>query len=99
VDLDARDREELVLEARYAGYVERERGHIEQRRRSESRKIPHDLEYASVPQLRHEAREKFSRIRPETIGQAERISGIGPADIGLLLVHLKVRGARSGTAS
>jgi tRNA uridine 5-carboxymethylaminomethyl modification enzyme len=100
IELDARDREELTLEAGYAGYVEREQLQIEKRREAETSRIPRDLDFGAVPNLRTEAREKFGRIRPSTIGQAARIAGIGPADIGVLIVHLKARradwdGARS----
>ncbi len=87
--LTTADREELEIEGRYAGYIERERDAVEKLREAETHAIPATLDYATVPQLRAEARQKFSRVRPTTIGQAGRISGISPADINLLMIHMK----------
>jgi tRNA uridine 5-carboxymethylaminomethyl modification enzyme len=80
--------EQVVLEAKYAGYVERQAAQVERFRRLESKPIPSHFEYEAIPQLRHEAREKLGRIRPENIGQASRISGINPADLAVLLIYL-----------
>lgn len=87
-ELDASDRENLLIEGRYAGYLERER---ESRRRdvaSMGRSIPKGFDFADVAQLRYEAREKWSRARPRTVEQAARLPGISPADVTLLLIHL-----------
>ncbi|MBY0232930.1 MAG: tRNA uridine-5-carboxymethylaminomethyl(34) synthesis enzyme MnmG [Gemmataceae bacterium] len=81
-------REQVVLEAKYAGYIGRQAEQVERFKGLESRAIPAAFDYAAVPQLRHEAREKLSRIRPATLGQAGRISGISPADLSILLIHL-----------
>lgn len=89
LELDARDADELVMEARYAGYVERERRDIARQAEEEGFGLPADLDYANVAQLRHEAREKFTRVRPATLGQAARIAGISPADLATLRVHLR----------
>jgi tRNA uridine 5-carboxymethylaminomethyl modification enzyme len=62
---------------------------VEKFRRLEDKSLPLDYDYQSIAQLRIEAREKFTRVRPRSIGQAGRISGINPADIATLLVHLK----------
>jgi tRNA uridine 5-carboxymethylaminomethyl modification enzyme len=79
----------LEIEAHYAGYVARQRDEIEQQRRHDSTALPDDLDYARVQGLSNEIREKLGRIRPNDIGQAGRISGMTPAAISLLLVHLK----------
>ena len=81
--------EQVALEAKYSGYVERQAAQVERFRRQESRAIPEHFDYDAIPQLRAEAREKFHRVRPRSLGQAGRISGINPADIATLLVHLK----------
>ncbi len=80
--------EQVDLEAKYAGYIHRQADQVEKFRKMESRPIPARFDYAAVPQLRAEAREKLSRIRPANIGQAGRISGISPADLAVLLVYL-----------
>jgi tRNA uridine 5-carboxymethylaminomethyl modification enzyme len=80
--------EQVVLETKYAGYVERQAAAIERFQRLESRAIPTHFDYAAVPQLRAEAREKLSRIRPASLGQASRISGITPADLAVVMFYL-----------
>jgi len=79
----------LEIEARYAGYIERQSREIERSRGAEATRLPEDLDYSVVGGLSNEVREKLARIRPETIGQAGRVSGMTPAAISLLLVHLK----------
>ena len=79
----------LEIEARYAGYIERQSRDIERSRGAETTRLPADLDYAAVRGLSNEACEKLARIRPETIGQAARVPGLTPAAISLLLVHLK----------
>jgi tRNA uridine 5-carboxymethylaminomethyl modification enzyme len=81
--------QQVVLEAKYAGYVDRQAAQVERFQRMESRPIPAHFDYAAVPQLRCEAREKLGRIRPASLGQASRISGISPADLAVLLVYLE----------
>ncbi len=80
---------QLVIEAKYDGYIGRQIEQIERFRRLENKSIPEDLDYRTIPQLRAEAREKFERIRPRSLGQAGRISGISPADLATLLIQLK----------
>jgi len=80
--------EQVEIEAKYAGYLARQAAQIERTRRMEERPIPPDLDYAAVPHLRAEAREKLARVRPRSLGQAARISGIGPADLAVLMIHL-----------
>jgi len=81
--------EQVVLEAKYSGYIDRQAAEVERFRRMEDRRIPAHFDYAAVPQLRHEAREKLSRVRPASLGQAGRISGITPADLAMLLLYLE----------
>ena len=81
--------EQVEIELKYSGYIERQQRQVEQFKKTESRRIPDDLNYDEVPSLRIEARQKLKKIRPENIGQASRISGVSPADISVLLVYLK----------
>ncbi len=81
--------ERVVLEAKYSGYVGRQAEEVERFRRMEHKRIPTQFDYAAVPQLRTEAREKLNRIRPCSLGQAGRISGITPADLAVLLFYLE----------
>jgi tRNA uridine 5-carboxymethylaminomethyl modification enzyme len=80
--------EQVILEAKYSGYIHRQAEQVQRFQRLESRPIPAHFDYAAVPQLRAEAREKLSRIRPVNLGQAGRISGISPADLAILLIYL-----------
>ena len=85
--------EQLEVQAKYAGYIERQRDEIAKHRASEALALPADLDYSGVRGLSSEVREKFQRHRPETLGQASRIPGVTPAAISLLLIHLKKRSA------
>jgi tRNA uridine 5-carboxymethylaminomethyl modification enzyme len=80
--------EQVTLEAKYAGYIERQAAAVERFQRLESKPIPAHFDYAAVPQLRAEAREKLSRVRPASLGQASRIGGITPADLAVVLFYL-----------
>jgi tRNA uridine 5-carboxymethylaminomethyl modification enzyme len=84
-------RDEVETTVKYAGYLEREESEVSRFRSLEAKDIPDDLDYASIPGLRLEARQKLQRARPRTIGQAWRISGVSPADLSLLLVWIKRR--------
>ncbi len=83
---------QVEVSVKYAGYIERQRGEVARQLAQETLSIPSDLDYAQVRGLSTEARQKLAAGRPETLGQAARISGITPAAVSLLLVHLK-RGA------
>ena len=87
--------EQVEIQAKYQGYIARQRGEVTRNQQFESTPLPVDLDYKSVRGLSVEVQQKLSRHRPETIGQASRISGVTPAAISLLLVHLK-RGNPSG---
>lgn len=91
-------REQIEIEVKYEGYLQRQQAAIAKIGRLERLRVPAELDYRSVAHLRAEAREKFERVRPDTIGQASRISGISPADISILLIHLRSR-ERLGQAS
>jgi tRNA uridine 5-carboxymethylaminomethyl modification enzyme len=80
--------EQVVLESKYSGYIDRQAAQVSRFQRLESRPIPAHFDFAAVPQLRAEAKEKLSRIRPANLGQASRISGINPADLAVLLLYL-----------
>jgi len=79
---------QVVIEIKYAGFVERQAEQVRRFERMESRLIPAAFDYNAVPQLRCEAREKLNRVRPASVGQASRISGITPADLAVLLFYL-----------
>ena len=81
--------EQVEIEAKYRGYVERQRGEVERRAHQEDQRLAADLDYASVRGLSKEVQQNLQRHLPETLGQAARISGVTPAAIALLLVHLK----------
>jgi tRNA uridine 5-carboxymethylaminomethyl modification enzyme len=86
--------EQVEIEAKYAGYIAKQRRQVERMKRLEMRRIPPDFNYDAVVGLRNEGRQKLAHFRPATVGQAARIQGVNPADISLLLVHL-ARGAVS----
>ncbi|MBI2384322.1 MAG: tRNA uridine-5-carboxymethylaminomethyl(34) synthesis enzyme MnmG [Gammaproteobacteria bacterium] len=91
-DLDPLVAEQVEIQAKYAGYIERQHLEIERSRRYEDAPLPADLDYAQVTGLSNEVRQKLAQHRPETVGQAGRIAGITPAAVSLLLVHLKKTG-------
>ena len=83
--------DEVEIQVKYAGYLARQEKQVEQFRQEESRLLPDDLDYATIPGLRLEAREKLQQVRPVSIGQAGRISGVSPADVAVLLIYLSGR--------
>ena len=84
--------QQVMHDAKYAGYLAREEADIQRQRRLAERRIPEDFDFSSLCHMRTEAREKLSRIRPVNLSQAGRISGITPADLAVLMVHLDGRG-------
>lgn len=86
---DAKVAEQVTIQAKYAGYIERQQQEIEKQIRHEETSLPDGLDYADVRGLSNEVQEKLAKVRPATIGQASRISGVTPAAISILLVHLK----------
>lgn len=81
--------EQVEIEIKYEGYIERQLRQVEQFKKMEKKKIPDDLNYDDVPSLRLEARQKLKSFRPISVGQASRISGVSPADISVLLVYFE----------
>ena len=82
-------REEVGIEIKYKGYIKRQLSQVEGFKRLESKRIPDDIDYNDIKNLRLEARQKLARIKPENIGMASRISGVSPADISVLLIYIE----------
>lgn len=82
--------EQINIELKYDGYIKRQRSQVEHFKKLEKKRIPVDIDYENVHNLRKEARQKLNEIRPENIGQASRISGVSPADISVLMIYLNV---------
>jgi tRNA uridine 5-carboxymethylaminomethyl modification enzyme len=81
--------QQVEIVVKYAGYIERQQSEVAKMKALEGKKIPGSFDYSLVPSLRKEARQKLASSRPETVGQASRISGVSPADVSILLVWLK----------
>jgi tRNA uridine 5-carboxymethylaminomethyl modification enzyme len=95
---DAAVAEQVEIQAKYAGYIVRQQDEVARNEAQESMALPPDLDYRSVRGLSIEVQQKLDQHRPETVGQASRISGVTPAAISLLLVHLKRRAAQARRA-
>ena len=89
-EIDESIAEQINIELKYEGYISRQIKQVEQYKKLEKKKIPLDFDYDRVPSLRIEARQKLKKIRPVSIGQASRISGVSPADINVLVVFMKL---------
>lgn len=96
---DQQVKEQIEIQLKYAGYIERQAKEVERHAHYESLVLPADFAYLSIDALSMEVRQKLDRQRPQTLGQASRISGITPAAISLLLVHLKKSGSREFAAA
>ena len=83
--------EQVEIEIKYEGYIERQMRQVEQFKKIEKKRIPSDLDYDDVKSLRLEARQKLKLYKPVSVGQASRIAGVSPADISVLLVYLEQR--------
>jgi tRNA uridine 5-carboxymethylaminomethyl modification enzyme len=90
-DYDRDVAQEVEIELKYAGYIEKQMRHVKEFRRMESKKLPEDINYDDVQGLRLEARQKLQAIRPENLGQASRISGVSPADTAALMIYLSTK--------
>jgi len=99
VEIDPSVAEQVEIQAKYAGYIERQREEIERHLRHEETKLPEDMQYEQVSGLSIEVQQKLAAQRPATVGQAGRVPGVTPAAISLLLVHLKKRSALAAQRS
>ena len=90
--LSRRVRVEAEISVKYAGYIEKQIAQAKEFSRLENRALPPDTDYLSMQGLRLEARQKLDKIRPVSLGQASRISGVSPADVGVLIIYLEQRG-------
>ncbi|MDF9839700.1 MULTISPECIES: tRNA uridine-5-carboxymethylaminomethyl(34) synthesis enzyme MnmG [unclassified Paenibacillus] len=88
-ELDDEMKEQVEIQIKYAGYIEKQLAHVEKLQKMEKKKIPDDIDYNEIHGLAMEARQKLTKIAPISIGQASRIAGVTPADISILLVHLE----------
>ena len=84
--------EQVEIDIKYDGYIKRQLMQIKELKRLEVKRLPKDIDYAKITGLRLEAIEKLGKVRPETVGQASRISGVSPADISVLLIYLERNG-------
>ncbi|MFM9282298.1 tRNA uridine-5-carboxymethylaminomethyl(34) synthesis enzyme MnmG [Paenibacillus jiagnxiensis] len=99
LELDEEMKEQVEIQIKYAGYIEKQLQHVERLQKMEKKKLPEDIDYNDIQGLAMEAKQKLNKIRPVSIGQASRISGVTPADISILLVYLehynRVKAARA----
>ena len=89
LDYTKEELEQVEINAKYEGYIKKANKEAEKMLSLEEKKIPEDINYDTIPNLASEARQKLAEVRPTTIGQASRISGISPADISVLLIYLE----------
>ena len=82
--------QQIDISLKYEGYIDRQKRQVDHFLKMEGKKIPADIDYSQVKNLRIEARQKLEAVRPESIGQASRISGVSPADVNMLLLYLKM---------
>ena len=94
-DLNQTETEGSEIDIKYSGYIKRQEIQIEQLSRHAKRKLPANIDYMNIDSLRMEAREKLTKVRPLTIGQASRIGGVNPADVNALLVYLELRSSKT----
>ena len=88
-ELSNEEAQEVEIQIKYEGYIKLEEAQVEKFKKLEKRKFPQDLDYSTLKGLRLEARQKLNKIKPESVGQASRISGVSPADISVLLIYLE----------
>jgi tRNA uridine 5-carboxymethylaminomethyl modification enzyme len=87
-DLDREVLEQTEIQVKYSGYIDKERNNADKLNRLENIKIPPNFNYSKIKSMSHEAREKLSKIQPNSISQASRISGVSPNDVSVLLVYM-----------
>ena len=86
--------EQVNIQIKYDGYIRRQQKQVEQFQKLENKRLPEKLDYDEIPSLRTEARQKLKLVKPLSVGQASRISGVSPADISVLLVWLEQKRGR-----
>jgi tRNA uridine 5-carboxymethylaminomethyl modification enzyme len=89
VELDEEVYEQVEIQVKYEGYIEKQWQQIERLKKMERKRIPEDLDYDAIQGIATEARQKLKQVRPLSVGQASRVSGVNPADISILLVYLE----------
>jgi tRNA uridine 5-carboxymethylaminomethyl modification enzyme len=93
-DLAREEQEGAEIDIKYSGYIQRQQAQIDQVSKNANRQLPETLDYHAIDTLSKEARERLSKVRPLTVGQASRIGGVNPADINALLVYLEIQARR-----
>ena len=88
-ELTKQEKEEVEIQVKYEGYIKLEEEQVAKFKKLEQKKLPKDINYEDIKGLRLEARQKLNNIKPESVGQASRISGVSPADISVLLIYLE----------
>ena len=83
------EKKEVEIQVKYEGYIKLEEAQVEKFKKLENKKLPKEIDYSELSGLRIEARQKLNKIKPESVGQASRISGVSPADISVLLIYLE----------
>ena len=89
--LSIAEKEEVEIQIKYEGYIKMEEEQVEKFKKLENKKLSEDIDYSSIKGLRIEAMQKLNKIKPTSIGQASRISGVSPADINVLLIYLQIK--------
>ena len=88
-DVTEEEKKEVEIQVKYEGYIKLEEAQVEKFKKLENKKLPKEIDYSELSGLRIEARQKLNKIKPESVGQASRISGVSPADISVLLIYLE----------
>ena len=86
---DSSEIEEVEIQVKYEGYIKLQEAQVDKFKKLENKKIPQDIIYSEIKGLRLEARQKLDKIKPLSIGQASRISGVSPADVNVLLIYIE----------
>ena len=90
-ELSIAEKEEVEIQIKYEGYIKMEEEQVEKFKKLENKKLSEDIDYSSIKGLRIEAMQKLNKVKPTSIGQASRISGVSPADINVLLIYLQIK--------
>ena len=90
-ELTSQEAEEVEIQVKYEGYIKLEEAQVEKFKKLEAKKLDEDINYEEIKGLRLEARQKLNKIKPISVGQASRISGVSPADISVLLIYLEMK--------